>query len=149
MKRKIYTPFLNINSEKACAWVMSRVGCWFQHNLQQLPLHQFDFDSRAVMLHMQMDVLGFRVQWCCCYIAFYLKMSHSGSFLSYSIDGIKNRDTNASTSGLARVFSLLSEWCKVVWVIKIPMMWVKSRHLIITIRIWCYPLYKHSSFCQR
>lgn len=66
------------------------------------------------MLHMQRDISGFRVQWCCRYIAFYLKMSHSGSFLSYSIDGIKNGGASASASGLACVFSLLSEWCKVV-----------------------------------
>lgn len=85
----------------------------FSTTYNNLPLHQFGFDSRVVILHIQMGILGFRVQWCCCYIAFYLKMSHSGSFLSYSIDGIKNRGTSASSSGLARVFSLLSEWCKV------------------------------------
>lgn len=92
----------------------------FGRTCNNLPLHQFGFDSRAVTLHMQRDTLGFRVQWRCCYSAFYLKMSHS--FLSYSTDGIKNRGTSASTRGLACVFRLLSEWCKVVGVIKIPMM---------------------------
>lgn len=66
------------------------------------------------MLHVQMDIIGFRVQWYCCYIAFYLKMSHSGSFLSCRTDGTKDRDTSAGTSALARVFSPLSEWCKVL-----------------------------------